>query len=279
MSDAPIVNIAAYHFVNLNDLEALREKMYQDLANCSIMGTILLAREGINLMLAGEANAIAEAKHYFNSLPEFAGMEYKDTYSSSIPFTRFKIKVKAEIVPMSIDGVTPVDGADAPRISAQELKQWLDEGRDFILLDTRNGYEFDIGSFETAEHYNIRHFRDFDAAAVEAMERQKDKTVVTFCTGGIRCEKAAPLLLKRGFKDVYQLDGGIIKYFQEVGGAHWRGDCFVFDFRTAITPECKETGLSQCERCQAFVTAEEQALTNYKRGEHCIHCMPQQQAA
>lgn len=272
-----IVNTAAYKFVELSDLEVLREKIYTDLEAVPVKGTILLAEEGINLMMAGEADALEQFRDYMKSLPEFSDMEYKDTYSSSIPFERFRIKLKNEIVPMGIEGIEP-GCYTGPTISAQELKQWLDDGKDFILLDTRNDYEIELGTFETAIHWDIHKFRDFSDAADKVSEEERNKPWVMFCTGGIRCEKASPLLLSKGFKEVYQLEGGIIKYFQEVGGAHYKGDCFIFDHRTAITPACEETGLTQCEKCQQFVTAEDQAKTNYKRGDHCIHCMQQQAA-
>jgi predicted sulfurtransferase len=269
-----IINTAAYKFVKLNDVEALREKIYADLADCEILGTILLAPEGINLMLAGVSQSLETAREYLLSLEPFADMNFKDTFSSEAPFERFRIKVKSEIVPMGVEGIEP-GCYTGPTISAQELKRWLDEGKDFILLDTRNDYEIELGTFEKAVHWNIHNFRDFSAAADQVSEADKQKPLVMFCTGGIRCEKASALLLqKKGFKEVYQLDGGIIKYFQEVGGAHYRGDCFIFDFRTAITPNCEETGLTQCERCQQFVTREDQLLTNYKRGDHCVHCLP-----
>ena len=272
-----ILNIAAYKFINLAELEVLREKIYADLVDYSIQGTILLAPEGINLMLAADIKTIEYVKRYFASYAEFSDLIYKDTYSSEVPFEQFKIKIKSEIVPMGIENIKPEEFT-GPVISPQQLKQWLDEDKDFILLDTRNDYEIELGTFVKAVDYNIHNFRDFSEAADQVPEIEKEKPVVMFCTGGIRCEKASPLLLKKGFKEVYQLEGGIINYFQKVGGAHYQGDCFVFDFRTAITPECKETGLTQCEQCQRFVTAEEQVQTQYKRGEHCIHCMPTIQA-
>ena len=272
-----ITNIAAYKFINLSDLEALQEKLYTDLSDCTVLGTILLAPEGINLMMAGDAVAIKSFRECLSNIPEFADLVYKDTFSSTIPFERFRIKVKQEIVPMGDTGIKPACFT-GPEISAQELKLWLDEDRDFILLDTRNDYEIELGTFEKAVDWNIHNFRDFGAAADKISDADKQKPVVMFCTGGIRCEKASPLLLQKGFKEVYQLEGGIIKYFQEIGGAHYKGSCFIFDHRTAITPDCKETGLTQCEQCQKFVTAEDQMKTNYKRGDHCIHCMPQQVA-
>jgi UPF0176 protein len=267
-----IINTAAYKFVNLQGLESMREKMYIDLAAYPVMGTILLAPEGINLMLAGEAAALQHARNCLQMFPEFSDLEYKDTVSSTIPFDRFRIKVKQEIVPMGVEGINPACYT-GPTISAHELKQWLDEERDFILLDTRNDYEIEVGTFTKAVHWNIHNFRDFAAAADRVSDVDKQKPIVMFCTGGIRCEKASALLLQlKGFKEVYQLEGGIIKYFQQVGGAHYQGACFIFDFRTAITPDCAETGLTQCEQCQQFVTKEEQLLTAYKRGDHCIHC-------
>ncbi len=267
------LNIAAYKFVKLAGLEALREKIYKDLAHSPIQGTVLLAPEGINLMLAADIKTIENIKIYLASYPEFSDLTYKDTYSAQMPFERFKIKIKSEIVSMGLEDIKPAEYT-GPTISPEQLKQWLDENKDFTLLDTRNDYEIEIGTFAKAVHYNIHNFRDFAVAADQTPAKEREKPVVMFCTGGIRCEKASPLLLKKGFKEVYQLEGGIINYFQKIGGAHYQGDCFVFDFRTAITPECKETGLTQCEQCQCFVTPEEQARTQYKRGEHCIHCMP-----
>jgi predicted sulfurtransferase len=274
-----IINIAAYKFVNLHDCEQWQEQFYTAFADMNVMGTILLAPEGINLMLAGEPAAIEQARIYLISLPEFADLEFKDTESAAIPFERFRVKVKAEIVPMGSSNVKPVCYT-GPEISAQELKQWLDEERDFTLLDTRNDYEIELGTFEKAVDWNIHSFRDFAGAADKVSAADKQKPLVMFCTGGIRCEKASALLLQeKGFKDVYQLQGGIIKYFQEIGGEHYKGSCFVFDFRTAITPDCEETGLTQCEQCQEFVTQAEQLKTQYKRGDQCIHCMPGSAAA
>ena len=268
-----IVNITAYKFVSLTDTEALRQKLYTGLADYAVQGTILLAAEGINLMLAGNIAAIAKAKSQLATYPVFSDLTYKHTYSAQIPFEKFRIKIKNEIVPMDQKDIAPAEFT-APTISPKQLQQWLDETKDFILLDTRNDYEIELGTFTRAVNYNIHNFRDFDAAAEKVSLADKQKTVVMFCTGGIRCEKASPLLLNKGFKEVYQLQGGIINYFQEVGGDHYTGNCFVFDHRTAITTECKETGLTQCEQCQQFVTATEQARTNYKRGDYCIHCMP-----
>lgn len=268
-----ITNTATYKFVDLDNLEKLCQALYAAFVDCGLKGTILLAEEGINLMLAGRATAIAKVKAVLATYPAFADLVYRDTYSAEIPFEKFRIKIKNEIVPMGIADVKPAK-LTAPTISPQQLKHWFDAQKNFTLLDTRNDYEIKLGTFAKAIHYNIHHFRDFASVAAKIPESEKQKPLVMFCTGGIRCEKASSLLLQQGFHEVYQLQGGIINYFQQVGSAYYHGDCFVFDYRTAITPACAETGLTQCERCQQFVTAAEQAHTDYRRGDHCIHCMP-----
>ena len=268
-----ITNTAAYKFITLNNLEQLRENLYLSFADYPVEGTIILAEEGINLMLAGSAAAIAEAKIVLAGYAEFTDLVYRDTYSATVPFEKFRIKIKNEIVPMGIADIEPAKFT-APTISPRQLKHWLDTEKDFTLLDTRNDYEVKLGSFIQSIDYNIHNFRDFAMAASRVPKREKQKPLVMFCTGGIRCEKASALLLQRHFREVYQLEGGIINYFQQVGSVHYQGDCFVFDYRTAITPAGTETGLTQCERCQQFVTAAQQADTHYRRGDHCIHCMP-----
>lgn len=267
----PIVNIAGYKFVQLTDLSELQTKLYELLSPQDVLGTILLGTEGINLMLAGTETAIESAKTIVMHIPEFADLTFKESFSAEKPFDKFKIKVKAEIVPLGVSSVDPIE-MTAPDLDPRELKQWLDEERDFTLLDTRNHYEIELGTFDKAIDLNIRHFRTFQHAIEKLPEAAKEKPLVMFCTGGIRCEKAGPFLLQQGFKEVYQLEGGILNYFKECGDAHYNGNCFIFDHRTALTPQLEETGLTQCERCQAFVTADEQAQTNYQRGDHCIHC-------
>lgn len=273
-----IQNVAAYKFVILDNLEQRQQQMEQDILDIGgVWGTILIAEEGVNMMLAGERDNLERVKTYLSTINELSDLTYKTTVSSNIPFNRFRVKIKNEIVPMGVEGVEPACFT-GPTISPQQLKQWLDEDKDFVLLDTRNDYEIEIGTFEKAIHWNIHNFRDFAKAADECERAILEKPIVMFCTGGIRCEKASALLLQqKGFKQVYQLEGGILNYFQQVGGVHYRGACFIFDHRTAITPDCKETGLTQCERCQQFVTREQQRLTGYQRGDHCIHCMPAEQ--
>jgi UPF0176 protein len=156
-----------------------------------------------------------------------------------VPFKHLRIKLKKEIVSFRTAGIDPV-AAPAPVISAAELKRWYDEGRDFVMLDTRNHWEYRVGTFDNAINPQLNNFCEFPKAT-EALEALKQKTVVTFCTGGIRCEKAAPLLQQQGFTEVYQLQGGILKYFEECGGAHWQGNCAVFDERGALDPKLRPT--------------------------------------
>ncbi|MCB0315293.1 MAG: pseudouridine synthase, partial [Calditrichaeota bacterium] len=219
-----IVNIAAYKFVDLPE-EALPELRDQLLADCErreLLGTILLSSEGINLILAGAAEQIDGFKQMLSGMASFQDLEYKESRSSHPPFKRMWVKIKKEIITMNREEIRPA-AFTGPRISAQELKRWLDEGREFTLLDTRNDYEVRLGSFAQAEDLHIASFRQFPEAVEQMPSEARDKPLVMFCTGGIRCEKASPLLLQKGFREVYQLDGGILKYFEAVGDAHFRG--------------------------------------------------------
>ncbi|MGE3180293.1 MAG: rhodanese-like domain-containing protein [Phycisphaerae bacterium] len=228
-----IVNIAAYKFVALDDLPARRETLREECRRLGLKGTILLAEEGINLFLAGTTEAIDAILDLLRSDPAFADLEPKVSYSATQPFKRMWVKIKTATIPFG-DNSWSVQTAQARRISPREFKQWLDEGRDVGVLDVRNTFEFAHGTFENAQAIGIDDFRAFPIAAEQLPEDMKRRPVVTFCTGGIRCEKAAPYLEQLGFEEVYQLDGGILKYFEECGGAHYRGTCFVFDERVAL---------------------------------------------
>lgn len=230
-----IANIAAYKFVAIAEREALRERLRECCTTNGLKGTILLAPEGINLFLAGSRDGIDGFLAQLRSDARFADLAAKWSWSDFVPFKRLRIKLKPEIVTFRTPGLDPVS-APAPFIAPAELKRWYDEGRDFIMLDTRNDWEYRAGSFANAINPDIDNFCQFPAVA-DAMDDLKDKTVVTFCTGGIRCEKAAPLLQQLGFADVYQLQGGILRYFEECGGAHWQGNCVVFDERGALDPQ------------------------------------------
>jgi len=233
-----IQNIAFYKFVNLPELVDLRAKLREACLSREFMGTILLSPEGINGFLAGEPARIEEFKAYIQAMPEFEKLQFKDSISEKNPFNRMLVKLKKEIIPMGRPDVSPVE-MTGDRIAPVELKKWLDENRDFLLLDTRNDYEVELGTFEKAQHLNLRHFRNFAQKLDLLPPEMKDKPVVMFCTGGIRCEKATAYALKSGFKEVYQLEGGILKYFEECRKDHYDGECFVFDHRRTVDSELK----------------------------------------
>jgi predicted sulfurtransferase len=247
-----IVNIAGYRFVTLERLAELKAEILAFCKENQIKGTILLGQEGINIMLGGAEAAINAFIGFLHSYPQFADMAFKYSYSEEQPFQRMLIKLRKEIISMGRPEVEPAKHP-APNVLPQQLKQWLDEGRNVTIVDTRNQYEYDVGTFNQAINLGIAHFRDFPAAIQQLGDDIKEKPVVVFCTGGIRCEKAAPYMLQQGFKEVYQLEGGILKYFEECGGAHWTGDCFVFDERVAVDPQLQPTGAIICKQCQQVV--------------------------
>lgn len=236
-----ILNIAAYRFVALDHLPQLRSVFKARGQELGLKGTILLAEEGINLVLAGAAASIESFLEALLTDARFAPIEVKRSWSAKQPFDRLLVKIKREIVTMNRPEVNLCQ-TPAPRLAPRELKRWLDEGRAVVLLDTRNQFEVNVGSFENTLSLGLKSFSDFPRATQALPEILKDEPIVTFCTGGIRCEKAAPWLISQGFREVYQLDGGILNFFEQCGGAHFRGDCFVFDQRVALDPGLRQTG-------------------------------------
>lgn len=243
-----IINLAAYKFVKLTELTELRIQLKTYCQSIKLTGTILLSSEGINFCLAGSTTAVTELKVFLAEDARFADIVFKESISALNPFKRMLVKIKAEIIPLGIAGIDPAE-RPAPSVSPQQLKQWLDEGRDIVLLDTRNDYEIEYGSFKNVVKLDLQHFRTFPQMIQQLPAEYKDKPVVSFCTGGVRCEKAAPFLQQQGFKEVYQLAGGILKYFEECGGEHYQGDCYVFDKRVALTPELQPAKVTQCYIC------------------------------
>jgi UPF0176 protein len=228
-----ILNIAAYRFVALDNLPVLRLRLLDICAAEHLLGTILLAPEGINLFLAGPAEGVASLRRSLAADDRLAGMDYKESWSSGKPFRHLKVKVKNEIIAFGVPGIDPAH-VPAPALDPETLKSWLDGGRKVRLLDTRNAFEFARGSFDGGIHLGNDTFRGFAAVADSLPVIGEQTPVVTFCTGGIRCEKAAPLLRHIGHRDVFQLAGGILRYLERVGSAHFRGVCFVFDERVSL---------------------------------------------
>lgn len=236
-----ILNIAGYKFIKLTNLDMLRDKLLEQCLDVELSGTILLSPEGINLSLAGRIANMSAFKTNLKTQPVFADMTFRESYSENIPFKRLKVKIKNEIITFRQDQIRP-ETRRAPAISPQEMKQWLDENRDITILDTRNDYEVRFGTFKNAMHLAIDDFCDL---AKESPKIPRNKPIVMFCTGGVRCEKASLYLLDEGYSDVFQLEGGILNYFKEVGGEHYDGECFVFDERIALDPTLKSTGTTQ----------------------------------
>ncbi len=273
MNSRPIVNITAYRFVDLTDawIRDVRQVLRQRCELLDLKGTIILSKEGINLFVSGTEEAVTDLRELLSDFLPFAGMTYKVSYSADHSFRRMLVKIKREIIPFGLPEIRPVENP-APRVPPATLKRWLDEHRDVVLLDTRNAYEVELGSFREAINLNIKSFRAFSEAATKLDERLKQKPVVTFCTGGIRCEKAAPSLKALGFREVYQLDGGILNYFDKCGGEHWNGECFVFDGRVAVNTQLEETDAEFCYRCQHVLSVSDRTRPEYVENVSCPYC-------
>ena len=282
-----IVNLAAYHFATIEDTAAWRPFVTERCNALGLRGTILLAPEGINLFVAGTREAtdafIDYIRHDALFEGKFVNLQFKESLSDKQPFTRMLVKLKREIITMKKPAIRPELGR-APFVDAPTLKSWLDrghddEGRPVVMLDTRNAFEVDVGTFDDALDYRITKFSEFPEVIEQNRADLEGKTVVSFCTGGIRCEKAAIHMKEVGIENVYQLEGGILKYFEEVGGAHYHGDCFVFDYRTALNPQLEPTATVQCFGCRAVVPPEAQKSPMYVAGKTCPECHPDGKAA
>jgi UPF0176 protein len=242
-----VLNISTYKFIPLPDAAALREVLLGRAQDLQLKGTILLAEEGINMFLAGPADDVRSFVTQLQQDPRFADIAPKESWSDTQPFKKMLVKVKGEIIRMNHPTIKPADGR-APAVAPATVKRWLDQGHDdngrpVVTLDTRNDFEVDEGTFEGAIDWRITKFTEFPDAFRAHLDELKDKTVVSFCTGGIRCEKAAILMREEGLEHVYQLEGGILKYFEETDGSHYQGGCFVFDERRALSADLQATGL------------------------------------
>ena len=272
MNENSVVNIAGYKFEPLeNPVDLVR--MYQRKCDeLELKGTMLISKNGINFSLAGTQQATDTIIAFLKEDNRFLNIPLKVTYSETQPFRRMKVRLKKEIISLGRKDINPRE-LTGERISPQDLKNLLDNKEDVLVLDTRNEYETRVGKFENAIDLNLDTFRDFPKAIESLPEEYKDKQIVMYCTGGIRCEKASAVMLKAGFADVKQLEGGVLDYFKETGGAYWEGDCFVFDERVALDTELNETDYIYCYICREPLSAEEKASPDFKINEYCPYCV------
>ena len=235
-----VLNISAYLFTPITDREQLRPVLLTRANAAGLKGTILLAEEGINMFLAGRADAVRGFVDELREDARFASLTTKESWSAEQPFRKMLVKLKREIIRMDHPTIRPLEGR-APAVAPSTLKRWLDQGhdddgRDVVMLDTRNAFEVDYGTFQGALDWRIERFTQFPEQATAHRDKLEGKTVVSFCTGGIRCEKAAIYMRAEGI-NALQLDGGILCYFEHVGRDHYDGECFVFDEREALAPD------------------------------------------
>ena len=272
MNENNVINIAGYKFEPLEDPIDLVRTYQQKCDELKLKGTMLISENGINFSLAGAKEATDTIIHFLEEDERFLNIPLKVTYSETQPFRRMKVRLKKEIISLGRKDINPRK-LTGERISPTDLKNLLDNKEDVLVLDTRNEYETRVGKFENAIDLNLDTFRDFPDAIESLPEEYKDKQIVMYCTGGIRCEKASAVMMKAGFADVKQLEGGVLDYFKETGGAYWEGDCFVFDERVALDTDLNETDYIYCYICREPLSAEEKASPDFKINEYCPYCV------
>ena len=263
---------ALYKFVALEDAARLRQQLLDLCEKLGIRGTLIVAGEGINGTVAGKEAAIAELVAWLQSRNDIGRLEVKYADAAEMPFHRMKVRLKKEIVTLGVDGIDPVTQAGT-RVSGPEWNELI-SAPDTIVIDTRNDYEVKLGTFEGAVDPATETFRDFPAWVEANRDRLAGRKVAMFCTGGIRCEKATALVKAAGFDDVYHLDGGILRYLEEMPAQEslWQGECFVFDERVSVTHGLERGEARLCRACRRPLTPEERASPLHVEGISCVHC-------
>ncbi len=263
---------ALYKFVRLENFESLRQPLIEKMESVLVKGTLLLAAEGINGTIAGPQSGINQVLSFLSEDPNLGQISYKQSYNDENPFHRTKVKLKKEIVTMGVEGVDPNQVVG----TYVKPKDWnaLISDPDVITIDTRNDYEIEIGTFKHAINPNTETFRDFPEYVKNNLDKNKHKKVAMYCTGGIRCEKSTAYLKDQGFEEVYHLEGGILKYLEEVPSEEtlWEGECFVFDGRVAVNHDLKQGQYDQCFACRFPITEEEKQNEHYIKGVSCHRC-------
>ena len=266
------LNIAGYKFEQIDSLDTLIPEFQKKCDELELKGSVYLSPKGINFSISGTEENIGKFINFMESDSRFLNIPLKRTYSETQPFRRMKVRLKKEIISLGRDDINPRE-LTGEYVTPQELLNMYENNDDVVVLDTRNEYETRVGLFENAVDLQLDTFRDFPKAIEQLPEEYKDKQIVMYCTGGIRCEKASAVMLKAGFTDVKQLEGGVLDYFKETGGKYWNGDCFVFDERVALDKDLNETEYIYCYICREPLSAEEKASPDFKINEYCPYCI------
>ena len=263
---------ALYQFVTLDDYKQLRQPLLDCMLKHEIKGTFLLAREGINGTVAGDRSAIEALLEWLRSDQRFKSVSCKFSYHQEVPFYRTRVKLKKEIVTMGVEGIDPRRSAG----TYIEPEEWnaLISDPDVTVIDTRNLYETQIGSFQNAVAPETGSFREFPEFVKNNLSVNKNRKVAMFCTGGIRCEKSTAYLKEQGFDEVYHLQGGILKYLETIPEEEslWQGECFVFDNRVAVNHALEQGSYSQCHACRMPITEADKKSDHYHPGVSCPKC-------
>jgi len=263
---------ALYKFTRLDDFEEIQGPLKIFLESLNIRGTLLLAKEGVNGTIAGDNDSIMKSLDYLQKDERLVGLEYKFSYSEKPPFKRLKVKLKKEIVTLGVSDIDPIFSSGT-YVKPADWNELINDP-DVVLIDTRNNYEFEIGSFKGSINPNTETFREFPAYTKNNLEKYRDKKIAMFCTGGIRCEKSTAYLKSKGFENVFHLQGGILKYLEEVkeDESLWEGECFVFDDRVAVKHNLELGKYDQCHACRFPITDEDKEHPYYEKGASCPRC-------
>ena len=263
---------ALYKFTRLDDFEEIQGPLKIFLESLNIRGTLLLAKEGVNGTISGDNDSIMKSLDYLQKDERLVGLEYKFSYSEKPPFKRLKVKLKKEIVTLGVSDIDPIFSSGT-YVKPADWNELVNDP-DVVLIDTRNNYEFEIGSFKGSINPNTETFREFPAYTKNNLEKYRDKKIAMFCTGGIRCEKSTAYLKSKGFENVFHLQGGILKYLEEVkeDESLWEGECFVFDDRVAVKHNLELGKYDQCHACRFPITDEDKEHPHYEKGASCPRC-------
>jgi UPF0176 protein len=268
-----IVVCAMYKFVSLDDFEDIKPPLLAFMLEHEVRGTLLLAKEGINGTVSGTRQSIDALLEYIKQDQRLANISYKESFTEEQPFLRTRVKLKKEIVTMGVEGIDPnhIVGTYV------KPKDWNDliSDPEVLVVDTRNDYEYQVGTFKKALNPDTETFREFPDYVKQNLDPEKHKKIAMFCTGGIRCEKSTAYMKEQGFEEVYHLEGGILKYLEEVPEEEtlWEGECFVFDERVTVNHALEKGKYDQCNACRMPVTKEEQQLDSFVHGVSCLHCI------